>query len=220
MMILLGSLEIEPPIIRGTDEYYKIINDLPQSVGGHLIHNGLYYSVMLLVIPVITIWYSIGLMLAGMYCYKQGIFERGLAPRFLPLVIVLVVILSLFTALLKYLDILALTVLIDGMVWVNAFAGALLIVHVFCHLFQNGARFTWLQAVGKMALSFYIFQSVSMICFFYWVMPNGYEIYTRKEYMAVALLFSILQLLIAPLYLRLFRIGPFEYILRKLCSGN
>ncbi|MBQ4849691.1 DUF418 domain-containing protein [Pseudoalteromonas sp. MMG012] len=217
MMLVLGSIDVADPIIRGSSEFYEIVDNLPRDVVSHFGHNGVYYSIMLLIMPLITLWYSAGLMIAGIYCYKQGIFKHGLSNNAKPLVITATALLSVGTIYLKVLDINSLSVLVDSLIWVNAFAGALLIIHCVVKMSRKGFQFSWLQAVGRMALTLYVFQSVLMVSFFYWVMPNGYEQYNRMEYMAIALLLSLFQLLIAPLYFRFFKQGPLEYLLKRLC---
>lgn len=218
MMLLLGSIDIAEPVIRGSETYYKVIDDLPQDALGHFIHNGVFYSIMLLVTPLITLWYSLGIMLAGIYCFKTGVFDVGLPKKLMPLALLIVLLLSIVTMYLKVINIYTLSVLLDGVIWVNAFFCALLVVHGVVRLRLKGVTFTWLQGVGRLALTCYISQSLLAVSYFYWLAPNAYEQYTRVEYLAVAVLLILLQLVFAPIYFRFFSQGPLEYMLRKLCA--
>lgn len=218
MMLLLGSIDVADPIIRGSEAYDAVVDDLPKDVLGHFIHNGVFYSIMLLVTPLITLWYSLGLMLAGIYLFRTQVFDVGISKKLMPLVVLSVLLLSIVTMYLKAINIHALSVLLDSVVWMNAFVSALLIVNWVVKLRLSGLNLSWLQAVGRLALTCYILQSLLAVSFFYWLVPNGHAQYTRIEYVAVALLLTLIQLTLAPVYLRFFNQGPLEYILRKLCA--
>lgn len=83
--------------------------------------------------------------------------------------------------------------------------------------FPNGAL-RRLAAVGRLALTNYLMQSVVMTAIFY-----GLAIYGRVrliEAMLVALALLAVQLALSPIYLRRFRHGPVEWLWRRLTYGG
>ena len=73
-----------------------------------------------------------------------------------------------------------------------------------------------LAAVGRMALSMYLLHSIICTTIFY---GHGLGLFGRVEriwQLAIALAVIALQLWIAPLWLRRFRFGPFEWLWRTL----
>jgi uncharacterized protein len=220
MMLLLGSIDIEAPIIRGSKEYNDVIRNLPTDLLGHFIHNGSFYSIMLLITPLITLWYCLGIMLAGICCYRYRVFEIGLSTKGVSISILIVLFFSIIIAYLKTINNHSLSVLLDCVIWINAFVSALLIVHCVVRLKCKGLSLSWFEALGRFSLTGYILQSLLAVTFFYLIAPNAYEYYTRVEYLAVAFLLTLIQLFVALIYLRIFNQGPLEFILRKLCTMN
>ena len=78
-----------------------------------------------------------------------------------------------------------------------------------------------LIACGRLALSLYIFQTLACIFIFY-DFGFGLGLFGRVEYYQAAefaLLLTVLQFLLAPLWLRFFGQGPLERLLRWLTAG-
>jgi uncharacterized protein len=76
--------------------------------------------------------------------------------------------------------------------------------------------FRCLEAVGQMALTNYIMQSVICTLFFF---GYGLNYYAELEYYQiyfVVIAIWIVQLMISPLWLRFFRFGPLEWVWRNL----
>ncbi len=102
-------------------------------------------------------------------------------------------------------------------------AGAIGIALVYLTLLTGWAqsqRAVWLrerfQAVGRLALTNYLSQTVICITIFY---SFGFALYGtlgRPTTLLVVLGVWLVQLLVSPLYLKVFRIGPVEWLWRSL----
>jgi uncharacterized protein len=94
--------------------------------------------------------------------------------------------------------------------------GYVCIVMLVC---RNG-WIPWLQrslaAVGQMALTNYLLQTILCTTFFYGHGCGWYGYLSRIELVAVVLAVWILQLIASPLWLKKFRFGPFEWLWRSL----
>ena len=81
-------------------------------------------------------------------------------------------------------------------------------------------RFTWLKtslaAVGQMALSNYILQTLICTTIFYGHGLAFFGSVERTGQLAIVLAIWLLQLIISPLWLRHFRFGPLEWLWRSL----
>jgi uncharacterized protein len=99
----------------------------------------------------------------------------------------------------------------------SAIPMALIYIHIMVKLCQNNPkRLTALQNVGKLAFSLYILQSIVGVLVFRHFAPELLLNLDRWGYMAMALVYSVVQLLLASLYLRYFEQGPLEKLWRHL----
>jgi uncharacterized protein len=77
-----------------------------------------------------------------------------------------------------------------------------------------------LAAVGRMALSNYLFDSLFFTTLFYGYGLDYYGAISRPLLYALVLVIWALQLLISPLWLEYFRFGPAEWLWRSLTYGK
>ncbi len=105
--------------------------------------------------------------------------------------------------------------------------GAMAIATVYLTLLTGWAqthRAQWLQnrlkAVGRLALSNYLSQTVICTTVFYSFGLGLYATMGRPATLLVVLGVWTLQLLISPVYLRFFSIGPVEWVWRSLSQGH
>ena len=75
---------------------------------------------------------------------------------------------------------------------------------------------TRLAAVGRMALSNYLFDSIACTTLFYGYGFGLFGHINRTGLAAIVLTFWILQLLVSPIWLKYFRYGPAEWLWRSL----
>jgi uncharacterized protein len=171
-------------------------------------------------------WRAGGLMLIGMALFKLGLFSAERSRRFY-----LVLAATGF--------VLGLPQVLGGVAWnfahdwnprYSAFAGTQFnywgslgvslgyvgLVMLLCRAGRPAWLLRRLAAVGRMAFSFYIFQTVVCGLVFY---GHGLGLVGRVErvgQIAIVAGITLLQLLLAPLWLRYFRFGPLEWLWRSL----
>ncbi|CAM4186974.1 DUF418 domain-containing protein [Pseudoalteromonas byunsanensis] len=204
-------------IHRDSATFHSILLRAPTKLTDLIIHNASMFVIMIMMLPVLTVWNALGVMLIGMYCYREQVFSRGLEKPLLFRVAVAVCFMSLASAMLLYFEPAQLSALNDGLVWTNAVLGALLITHFNTWISPTSWLSHRLSAVGKLALTCYLLQSIILVTFFVWIAPQARVTFNRIDYLQIALVGMCLQLIFAPLYLKYFKQGPFEWILRR-CS--
>jgi uncharacterized protein len=97
----------------------------------------------------------------------------------------------------------------------------LVYAHVIVKLCQTSGRFSQLLVVtAKMAFSLYTLQSVVMAILLSGIVPNFGLTATHINYCLIALSFTVIQILIANLYLFKYEQGPLEKRGRKLYRRN
>lgn len=77
-----------------------------------------------------------------------------------------------------------------------------------------------LRAVGRMALTNYLMQSLLCTCLFYSYGLRLYGDVSRTAALAVVLAIWMLQLAVSPWWLRHFQLGPVEWLWRSLAEGR
>ena len=74
----------------------------------------------------------------------------------------------------------------------------------------------WMVAVGRMALSNYMLQSLVGAVVFYGFGLNQFDHLSRMELFAVTVSIWIVQIMFSVFWMRLFAYGPFEWLWRSL----
>lgn len=172
---------------------------------------------MALVIPFTLMWFTAGLMLLGMALYQQGTFERGFSKSVLVKLVLASVTLSLLDTVLGLTKNTILVAFSDVLIMLSAIPMALIYIHIMGIICKNNPnRLTSLQNVGKLAFSLYILQSIVGVLVFRHLAPELLLSLDRWGYMLMAIVYSVVQLLLASLYLRYFKQGPLEKLWRHL----
>ncbi|MBD1583853.1 DUF418 domain-containing protein [Pseudoalteromonas sp. S16_S37] len=216
LLLLLSFTSPNELINRQSSDFQEALLNAPTDFLGLLIHNISMSAVMLLMLPILTLWNALGLMLIGIYCFRNNIFTSGLSKPQLLLTLSALIILSILNILIEVATGSNYTGINESVVWANAFFGALLITHLNAKANVDHLLIRPIQAVGKMALTCYLIQSIVMIVYFVWMNPQARVTYNRVDYVEIALLGIGIQLLLAPLYLSYFKQGPFEQLLKQL----
>ena len=174
-------------------------------------------------------WRAAGMMLIGMALYKSGILS-GTRPRSVYLRFIAVAVL------------IGLPLVAYGVYWNTAnewalssmffgtqfnYWGSVLVmlgwIGAITLLCQGGAA-TWLTArlaaVGRMAFSNYLMQTVICVTLFYGHGLGWYGEVERSGQILVVFAIWLLQLWYSPLWLRRFRQGPMEGLWRRLTYGK
>ncbi len=214
LISLTGSDE---PFTRESNLFTQQYSAWTSSYANQLLLQLMQVGYMALVIPLTLMWFTAGLMLHGMALYQQGTFERGFnKPELLKLILASVT-LSLLATILGLSQNPTLVVFSDVLIMLSAIPMALIYIHIMVKLCQkNPKKLTALQNVGKLAFSLYILQSIVGVLVFRHLAPEWILSLDRGEYMVMALVYSVVQLLLASLYLRYFEQGPLEKLWRHL----
>lgn len=178
----------------------------------------------------LMIWRGGGMMLIGMALYKQGVFTGQLSNRT-----------TLRNATLTLVT--GFAIVIYGVVYnmghnfqfeMSQFAGsqfnyigsvlvAIGYVYLFVWIVQKGfltGLTRRLAAVGRMAFTNYIAQSVIATTIFYGVGFGLFGTFERWEQLLVVIGIWSIQLIVSPLWLARFRYGPLEAVWRMLTYWN
>ncbi|MEX0299208.1 MAG: DUF418 domain-containing protein [Kordiimonas sp.] len=79
---------------------------------------------------------------------------------------------------------------------------------------------TWVEAVGRMALTNYVFHSVFFLLLFHVLAPSYFDKLDHDAMFLLVLLVWIIQLVSSKLWLSFFRQGPLEALWRSLAGAN
>lgn len=175
---------------------------------------------------VITGWPNLGLMLIGMAMARQGWFSVGISRRAgnwltgltlaagLCLVVASVFIgwVKNFPATYVYMSGAAMH-LLGSMLMAIGYA----IVGIrYCQIDSLALLRKLVIPVGKMALSFYILQTLVCTFIFYGFGAGLFAHFTLSQLMLFAVIFWLVQIVLAHCWLRYFYLGPLEYVWRWL----
>jgi uncharacterized protein len=174
---------------------------------------------MVMVIPLTLMWYIAGLMLIGMAMYKRHVFSEGFDTPSVKQFTFWAIVLSLIDCVLSFSGNSILMSLSDVILLLSALACALVYIHIICLVCNNSPqRLSALQNVGKLAFSLYILQSIVGIVLLRYFAPQWQQELDRIGYFFIAMIYSMVQLGLAHVYLRYFNQGPLEKLWRYLVS--
>lgn len=206
------------PITRESSEYLDDVAAWTGSYGQQLqLQFDLAVSDAVL-FPLTYMWLLLGLMLLGCYGYQQQWFSRGvgkLKPWLLPLSLTL----SALAYGLNSNASLTQQMLSESLLNIAALPMSLWFIHHLTRQRQNSAISQRLQAVGRMPLSLYLLQSILGTALLRHLAPELNLSLSWFGFLAIALIGCLLQLMLAPLWFKLFRQGPVEWLWRKLAFG-
>jgi uncharacterized protein len=175
--------------------------------------------------PFFMIWRITGLMLIGMALFKLNVFSAERSPRF-------------YTVLVCFGALVGIPIVVYGVManfakgWSPAsfflgsqynYWGSLLISLGWVGIIMLVCRRGWLSrltgrlaAVGKMALSCYLLETIICTTIFYGHGLGLFGQVSRVGQVLVVLAVWIFLLILAPLWLKYFQYGPFEWLWRSL----
>ncbi|WP_394129636.1 DUF418 domain-containing protein [Shewanella maritima] len=216
--VISMTLEDEP-FYRGSELYQAQLEVWTGGYLGQLLMQLVMTGFMLLILPFSTLWYCSAMMLIGIALFQQGYLENGFRQKQLLGLLCLSLLLSSADSLLSFNESAVLVELSNVLMTLSAIPMAMIYLHIIVKVCKNNANILVpLQSVGRLALSLYILQSIVGIMCFRHVFPQWQSQFDRADYMLFALAFSLMQVLIAFLYLQFFKQGPLEYLLRHLIN--
>ncbi len=184
----------------------------------------LFFQLFLL--PLWVFWRTSGLMLIGMGLYKTG-FITGKSPIKLYLAMIGLALVVAFP--LIGLEIRK-NFAVNWDAMYSMFYGSqcnywcapmvtLAYISIIALLVRSGV-FSWLRtmfaAVGQMALTNYLMQTMICITLFYGFGLGWFGSVERSQQLLIAICIWIFQLLLSPVWMRFFQYGPMEWIWRSL----
>lgn len=174
------------------------------------------------------IFSSLMVMLVGMLFYRSGIFSDYSAWRFYWPIAIGVLVLGLAVNAFRYyhwtyLDHEPILEFWKG--WSFTFPkeilgiGYVLILNGVYQKFLKSWKLGWLTAIGRTALSNYIFQSLILGILFYGYGFGLHNQFSRVELLGFVIGIWVLQIVLTQVWLRFYTQGPLEMIWRKLTYG-
>ncbi|QSX40142.1 DUF418 domain-containing protein [Shewanella cyperi] len=175
---------------------------------------------MLAIYPFTMLWYSSGMMLLGMALYRSGIFNHGFAHEHGYRLLALAALLGGLDLWLLF----AAGPLGQSLAQISVIYAAIPVSLLYAHLLiawcQGSVdRCRALQAVGQVALSLYLLQSVVGILLFRYLFSDWLQQFDRIEYLITALIWAGIQLWLASTWRHHFKQGPMEWLWRRLTWG-
>lgn len=178
-------------------------------------------TLMIFIVPIMTLWMCAGIMLIGIYLYKQGVFSEGLNTQQLVTVIIATTVFSvlrLYTSQYNSGFMYAMQELL------NMFAAlgmATFYIHLIVNFCNNSPQIgTLIQQAGRLAFTLYISQTLIQLLLYKVLFTHWVLSFNRIDYWLVATALVVLQLIFTIIYSRYFDQGPLEYLWRKLTQAK
>ncbi|KFZ37009.1 hypothetical protein HR45_13270 [Shewanella mangrovi] len=222
LLLAASSLLLDTPlpIYRESEQYQHDVAIWTGDYWHQVKLQALFWLGDLVIFPLTYLWQLLGLMLLGAYGLRSNWFTQGL-PQLAKYLLPSSFIVSVFAFVLSQSSNPLLSVLAEPVVSVAAVPMSLWMIHWLVTTKRLAASLAHrLQAVGRIPFTLYIGQSVTGVLLLRHLAPQLNYLLEWYHYLALAMLWNMLQLLIAPMWLRYFSQGPLEWLWRKLAFGR
>ncbi len=176
---------------------------------------------MLVAVPIMIMWLCVGLMLIGIYLYKNEVFSKGLTK---PNLIVCIAGAFIFSGMRLYTSKFTGGAGLAIQEFINTFAAlfmAVFYIHLIVKFCNNRAHVGQLiQQAGRLAFTLYICQTLMQLLLYKVLYPQWVLSFNRIDYWIVATGLVSGQLLFTALYCRYYEQGPLEYVWRRLTQAK
>jgi uncharacterized protein len=220
-LMTLFFADMDERVVRGSESY---LESMALWQGNYWYQTMLQagFSLGLLIIsPIFILWQVLGLMYLGSYLYRINFFRVGFSQATFAKITSLAIGTTLLCVLPQLLiDNVGLEV-IPLLSSISAVFVALVYAHIIvkmCH--SPGRLLNYLIAPGKVAFSLYILQSITMGLLLRWIMPSFTLEATMLDYFLIVCVYTIIQIVLANLYLQQFKQGPLEWLWRRAYLGS
>ncbi|MBU3004050.1 DUF418 domain-containing protein [Paraglaciecola arctica] len=220
-IVLMVFSDPSEKILRGSEQYIEDIALWQGNYGFQTLVNAGVSIGLLLLSPLTLFWQTLGLMYLGVYLYRTDFFSQGFSTA----TCIKILICSIVSTLLM----IAPQLLIDDLSpevlpllsSVSAIFVGLLYAHIIVKVCQSHSRLVKVFAnTGKVAFSLYILQSIVMGILLRWLIPDFALAASLVDYFLIALSYTLIQIVVANLYLRYYAQGPLETLWRTLYSRS
>ncbi|MFK3859681.1 DUF418 domain-containing protein [Pseudoalteromonas rhizosphaerae] len=217
---LIALVDPTLTIYRDSADFLASYNASQGSALTIFVNNSVMFIVMLIALPLITLWMAAGLMLFGIYGYKNKLFETGLTKLSKIRVLSIALLLSAIRISFEYQSSLFISALKEPVSWFAALLTALLIIHFVVMLMtKHDFHFIALQRAGRLALTLYLMQTICLLLLFKVFYPHWVLSFNHLEYYVLVSGLVIFQLSFSVIYSRYFKQGPMEFIWRKYANA-
>jgi len=215
---LLSFIEPEfSPVTRSSESFLMAYDAAYSSYFAGFVSNFLIFIIMLIAVPLITMWMAAGLMLVGVYLYKQGVFVQGLTHSQLKLITAAAISFTALRLMIEPDQSVFMYAIAEPINWLAALAMAICYCHIIVKIVKNSpSNWLLLQQAGRMSLTLYLMQTVIFILFFKVAYPTAALNFDRIDYWLVIAVVLVFQLFFCKVYSQYFTHGPCELIWRKL----
>jgi uncharacterized protein len=220
-IVMLVFADPSERMVRGSEEYLEIIAQWQGNyVYQTMVHAGISIG-LLLASFLFILWQALGLMYLGSYLYRTHFFTQGFSPSTFKKIAVLAFVSTLLC--------IAPQIIMEGidpeviplLSSISAIFVALVYAHVAVKLCASkNIIMNILATTGKVAFSLYILQSIVMGVLLRWLLPEFSLSATQFDYLSIVLAFTIIQIIIASLYLDKFDQGPLESLWRRMYCNS
>ncbi|MEJ6495950.1 DUF418 domain-containing protein [Pseudoalteromonas lipolytica] len=228
LFLLLGAFIsfllafVEPdfnPVTRSSESFLMAYDAAYSSYFAGFVSNFLIFIIMLIAVPLITVWMAAGLMMMGVYLYKKGVFVQGLTNSQFKLIVPAAISLTALRLIIDPNQSVFMYAIVEPINWLAALSMAIFYCHIIVKVVKNIPN-NWLllQQAGRMSLTLYLMQTVIFILFFKVVFPTAALSFDRIDYWLVIAVMLVFQLFFCKVYSMYFKHGPCELIWRKLSN--
>lgn len=213
--MLLISIWPVDPVYRHGEEFNEIVTQWNQGYIEQLVHQVIFTAAMFLINLVCLIWLTAGIVLFGVFLYRSQFFTKGLSFKYALICVAATLFISSIDGYIRF--------FYTGFAELSAFLAtlsALFCALIYMHLIVKAGTFTKkilsvFKYAGRMALSLYLMQSVVFAIYFRAFYPEFIFDATRFDYLQLVLIYTVVQLIFAYCYFKVFKQGPFEWLWRK-----
>ncbi|WP_158684656.1 DUF418 domain-containing protein [Pseudoalteromonas sp. T1lg48] len=221
MLLLLAVLANEPQTQFSDPNYQAYLAQFDGNFWHTRGANASNGALMLLALMLAILWQQLGMVLLTVAAWRSGWLVRPW-PLAHSLALLVVVLACAYLSTWQWQDSGGFNEVLAMVVnSVSGFCTALIAVHLLYRWsFADNVLTRALAAVGKMSLSCYLSQSLFMVALLHFVgneMANGFQL---LDYVLLSALVSLVLLVVCPVYLRAFKLGPAEWLWRRCYKGE
>ncbi|MEM0515840.1 DUF418 domain-containing protein [Pseudoalteromonas sp. YIC-827] len=221
LLLVLGALTNEPQVQFNDPHYQAFLAQFDGNFWRTREANASNGALMLLALMLGILWQQLGMVLLTVAAWRSGALVRPW-PLTHSLALIAALLGCAYLSSRQWYDASAFNDLLALVA--SSFSGfctALIVVHLLYRWSFTENVFTRaLASVGKMSLSCYLSQSLFMLVLIHFFGSEIVSEFQLQDYLLLSALVSVISLVICPLYLRVFKLGPAEWLWRHWYSDK